>query len=428
MSLQFEVTIFKDLVEKYPTWNDLRSYLESEEGGLFRVVHDDKKEFCLIRYEKDVSIMNLPHSRWFRSVVWNTVKNRPVCIAPPKASSGSFPFSTINEMKDAGVLCQELMDGFMINCFRYAGDDELHITSRSKLNAAGKFYSEKSFRELFNEVYTGICNLSEEAEKRIQEDSNDIESPDSLKGQIAIFYSFLVQHKEHRIVTPNIENELYVIHKGIVYEDGRIELEDSPMSFRNKLNMDSISYDSPHCKDSYAKALMEKTDEEGEEIKNWIRNILTSKSWKFQGIVIKDKFGNRWRFRSDKYLAVKSLRGNAPSIQERFAKLYTQNLIQKYLEYYPEEMLPMTVNLMIMNSLIKVLYDSYVDIHITKTKQPEEISKVYLPYLYSIHGIYLTQLKPNGKKITMNEIMIYIHRQPWQKIAFLIKKSIDNTT
>ena len=87
MSIHFEVDTFKELIETYPVWEDLQKYLESSEGGLFRIVDRDENGLCLIRYEKGVSKMNLAHSKWFRSLVWNTNTNRPVCVAPSKAES-----------------------------------------------------------------------------------------------------------------------------------------------------------------------------------------------------------------------------------------------------------------------------------------------------------------------------------------------------
>ena len=68
----FELRIYKDIIAQYPTWNELRAYLESEEGGLFRIVDMDILcDLCIIRYEKGMSNMELPHSAWFRSVLWH---------------------------------------------------------------------------------------------------------------------------------------------------------------------------------------------------------------------------------------------------------------------------------------------------------------------------------------------------------------------
>ena len=46
----FENTIYKQLIHRYPDFHLLRSYLESEEGGLFRIVDNDiENDLCIIR-------------------------------------------------------------------------------------------------------------------------------------------------------------------------------------------------------------------------------------------------------------------------------------------------------------------------------------------------------------------------------------------
>ena len=426
MALQFEINVFKNLIEKYSSWEELQKFLESNEGGLFRIIDKNENGFCLIRYEKGITKMDLPHSKWFRSVVWNTETNRPVCVAPPKASQ-DFTFNTLKDMSDADIVCQELLEGFMINCFKVVGSETLHITSRSKLNAAGKFYSEKSFRELFMEAYMNTTESPHYSETIIQDNSQHMTPPDSSKNEIATFYSFLVQHKEHRIVKPIEKNRVYLIHTGVVYDDGRVEILDSPTTVKEQPNIENIPLEQKQTKGSYAKiaAQANELSDELSEVQKWIKKQLLDADWSFQGIVFKDQVGNRWRFRSEKYSAVKTLRGNSPNISERFAQLYTQNLIQKYLEYYPEDMMAIAVHMMFMDTVVKILYDNYVDLHITKTKKVDEIDKMFHPHLYSIHGIYLTQLRPDGKKINFDEIKIYLHKQPWQRIVFLIKKLIQ---
>ena len=76
---------------------------------------------------------------------------------------------------------------------------------------------------------------------------------------------------------------------------------------------------------------------------------------------------------------------------------------------------------MYLNNIIKTLYDNYVNLHIKKTKTVEDIDKMFLPHLYSIHGLYLSELRPN--KVSINDIAIYLQKQPWQRISFLIKNN-----
>jgi hypothetical protein len=419
MPIQYEINVFKDLVTQYPSWEELQKYLESSEGGLFRVA-DNKEDsgFCVIRYEKGTSKMDLPHSKWFRSVVWNTKTNRPVCVAPPKAAIQEFPFKTLKDISDAGVVCQELLDGFMINCFKAVGDETFHITSRSRLSAAGKFYSNKSFRELFEEAYV---NTNSE----IAGYEQDIRSPNAASSEIATFYSFLVQHAEHRNVKPIKSNRVYLVHSGVVYDDGRIEFEDSPETVKGVPNIENIPLIPVVTKQkiSYAQIVVtEESVSDDSEVQKWVKQQLVDRDWSFQGLVFKDGAGNRWRYRSEKYSAVKTLRGNSPNIVERFAQLYTQSLIVRYLEYFPEDKQFIIEHMKYMDIIIKFLYDNYVNLHITKTVTADTVDKMYLPHLYSIHGIFLNQLKPSGKKVNFCEIKEYLHKQPWQRIVFLIKK------
>jgi hypothetical protein len=427
MSLHIEVNAFKDLIEKYPTWDELKSFLESDEGGLFQVADKNDMGFCLIKYEKGVSNMDLAHSKWFRSVVWNTNENKPVCVSPPKAVDKDFPFKTIKEVSDAGIVCQELVEGFMINCFRVSGSEELYITSRSKLNATGKFYSEKSFRELFMEAYMNTIGFTHYSESSIQENSHQLIKPDLSKNEVATFFSFLVQHKEHRIVKMNSENKVYLIHSGVVYNNGYVKINDSPDNINIIPSIENIALVPKVASGSYAKVAAQANELSNDltEVQKWIKKEITDRDWMFQGLVFKDKDGNRWKFLSEKYASVKTLRGNSPNIQERFAKLYTQNLVGKYLEYYGEDMMLITINMMFMDIIVKILYDNYVDLHILKSKKVEDIDKMFLPHLYSIHGIYLSHLRPNNKKVNFDEIKIYLHKQPWQRLVFLMKKLIQ---
>jgi hypothetical protein len=424
MAFIYQNGVFKDLTEKYPTWDQLKQYLESDEGGIFKVVDLQENGMCIIRYEKEVSNMTLPHSKWFRSVVWNTLTNRPVCVAPPKAASDKFLLSTIKEVQDAGIVCQELLDGFMINCFRVVNDKAIHIVSRSKFDAAGKFFSSKSFKEMFIESYcdklnSGVCN-----EDVLKGDYDNMREPDVSREEAAVFYSFLVQHKEHRIVTKITQNNVTLIHKGIVFNDGHLEIEDTPAEFMGLSNtayFPLVYSNSKVISGSYAKVVADGVSSES-EVEAFIKKTMSDNTWEFQGIVFKDKQGNRWRFRSEKYNAVRSLLGNTPSLKDRYSQLYSQNLLDKYFEYFPEALEQMTPWIIYMSGIINTLYNYYVGLHITKTVKIDGIDKMWWPHLYALHGIFLTQLRPANKKINLNEIHLYIHKLPWQRVSFLLGK------
>lgn len=423
MSIDCTIPVFKQLIQTYSDWNTLKSYLESEEGGHLRISEPNEKGLVLIRYEKGSSKMNVPHLAWFRSVIWDTLRHLPVSIAPCRASSVTFPYSTLKECNDASMICEEFLDGFMINCFRTEKDGIWQISSRSKLDATGTFYSSKTFRQLFLESYmecndTSLDELETTFQQRIRHDI--VEENDRVSC------SFLVQHRDNRIVSPILQNRVILIQKCIIQPTGEVKLYDHFDTFRGHTNMISIPISPFTTKNTYADKVRSGISNENQDIQSWIKEWMNLHTWKEQGIVIKDKEGNRWRFRSDKYLVVKSLRGNHSNALERFSQLYTQNLTQMYLEYYPEETMEWTMNSVCMNQVIQTLYHLYSQLHIVKAMDASQIDKMYLSHLYHLHGIYLSELKPQKKKLTLISIQSYFQKQPWQRIAFLIRKNKES--
>jgi hypothetical protein len=375
------VSVFKDLIEKYPTWSELAVFLTSKEGGSLHI-SDKNETFCIIR-TKHVA-RDLPHVKWFRSTVWNMALNRPVSVAPPKASK-IFPYQTCQKAVEAGLFCQEFYDGFMINCFTH--DGKLMVTSRSKLNATGHFYSSKSFYELFQESYKGDLN------KCVLD---------------SVSYSFLVQHQEHRVVTPITENHTYVVHKVSFLKDGSFHVEDHLEEFQGRVNIPSI--------------IMDPTM----QVDQWVNHFMSNKSWEFQGVVLKDLNGNRWRFRNPSYMHVKELRGNCASHIERFAQLYVQNRIKIYLEYYPLESFTFLCNNVFMNMIHQTVYNYYVQVHITKKSSMNDIERVYRRHVYQLHKYYVNVLRCQRRKITFNEVSMYFFNLPWHNIAYLVHNMQDS--
>ena len=402
------ICIFKDLIELYPTWPELERYLESEEGGLFRISDRSEDGRCLIRYEKGISNMSLPHSKWFRSVVWDTVIHRPISIAPPKAAE-ECPYITNQDLEMAGVISQELLDGFMINGYKRQGDRTFYISSRSKLDATGTFYSSKSFRHLFIEAYTGWAVASEDSlDWLIQEESNNIPSPDIIKQEVAIGYSFVVQHKEHRIVKDITQNAVFFIHKSIVYQDGTVCIQD---------HMTEI--DIPFHMIQHPPTLHPQGN-----LTAWIKEELDQRSWDVHGIVLRGPCGNRWRYRSEKYNTVRSLRGNTPSVMNRFVQLYLQNVVPIYLTYYPADSMSFTFYTEFIHQVTKMLYEHYVELRIRKSTSLSLINQMYHPHLYALHSIYQTKLRPNP--VTIYTVYDYLRILPWQRVAFLLRKYMDS--
>lgn len=117
--MSFRIDSFVDLINKYPRWDALSSFLTSPEGGSLRIIEKTSLPFhSIIRYVKEKSDFTKPWVKDARSIVWNTLANRPLCFAPVKSESpsGSDSIETTPFTPDS-VYISEFIDGSMINAF-----------------------------------------------------------------------------------------------------------------------------------------------------------------------------------------------------------------------------------------------------------------------------------------------------------------------
>jgi len=403
------IRIFHELIQSYPTWPLLEEFLESEAGGGFRVIDSSEDGLSLIRYEKDVTDMSRPHSKWFRSVVWDREAHRPVCMAPPKSAADAPPFLTWQEAAEAGgLVCQEWLEGFMINVVRRAGEDTVRIVSRSRLDASGRFYSKKTFEQLFMEAYLGTTVEPDEPLTALrQEVTARFPCPDPSKGERAVFVSFMVHHPEHRVVQLHTEARVWGIHQGVVDEEGVVSCVDSPSS--------------PHWN-----ALTSIPHPEEGDIASWMKTQQNACPWNIQGFVLKDTHGNRWKYPCAEYATVHSLRGNTPYGIDRFMMLYLQRLVPLYLQYYPEDTDAFRFHSEQMLRLTEWIHLQYRQLHVLRSTTLGNIDKMFHSHLYALHGMYLTHFRDKKKKLTCNDVYDYLMKQPWPRIVFLLRRWEDS--
>jgi hypothetical protein len=308
----------------------------------------------------------------------------------------------MGDATEAGAVCQEMLDGWMIQAFRRAGDPTLYLASRSHLHATGTFYSPRSFRELFLESYLGTTSTTgtTSTEETLQADPF-FESPCVEKGETAVFYSFLVQHKDHRMVAAIKDNRACLIHKGVVHATGLVTITDDPLSIMGM----------PHTYVEPDTALL-----------SWNATHIDAVSWEHQGIVWKDRTGRRWRYRSPAYELVRSLRGNHASAVDRYAQLYTQNLTQMYLQYFFEDSVPFSFFRALLQRISKEIFQAYMDVHVYRNTTRDKVLTLYHPHLYQLHHIYRTQLRPMDGRMNSVTLQKYLYSLPWQRISFLLRQ------
>jgi len=371
------IGIFKDLWTSHTTWASLETYLTSCEGGSLRIIKCDDR-YSIIRYDKLVSQFSVPHVPYFRSVVWDTLLNRPVCVAPLKAMEG-FP-------EEGAFRCEEFLEGVMINAFLDSSGSVL-LATRSKLGASGTYYSSRSFQDLLQDALV----------------SKNVVLTDLFTGSTT-FVSLLLQHPEHRIVAKIEKPNVYIIHQGLVDLSGNVILQNqgsvSPLSFPEPIDAADLT------KNTCAA---------------FVQGLAEKKGWMWQGLVIKDSSGQRYRVRSNAYSMIRTLRGDSPRSEVRFLKLRSKQLLETYLYYYTDEKDVMWRLEQRLRGLTQQLYQAYVAAHITHTCTFVELPPHLKTHVYSLHSMYLGTLKAKGFFVRKQEVIEYVNRLPIPRILHLLK-------
>jgi hypothetical protein len=367
--MSYQISVFQELKSSYATWDSLQTYLTSPEGGTMRTVGDDT--FRVLRYAKGVSDLNARHGKWMRSVIWDTESNLPVCVAPPKAEKGDVPTGSVT------YVTEPFLDGMMVNVFRTVKNpNTLQIATRTQIGAGGKFYSEKTFAQLFDEALAAMNFTKQDMLNTLAGVSEEFP---------ASFASFVLQHPEHRVVARCRTPHLWIVQSGVVHSSGNVTINELCTTWPShfKIHSSSLQFSSETELNAYFGALCQKN------------------GWFYQGLVFKDGKGNRWRMRNPNYLYLRALRGSESTCMERFLRLRSESKVSEYLKHYSEDRQTFWDLEQTLRTKTKEVFDSYCAVHKAHEKKLEDLPWSVRPCVFKLHAHYLEHLRPNNEKVTM---------------------------
>jgi hypothetical protein len=380
--MNYTLDIFHELLHSYPTWDLFQAYLTSPEGGQIRCVGEGR--YRILRYVKGVSDLKTKHGKWMRSVIWDTEEHLPVCVAPPKAETTDIPLVT---GRDASYpLVQWFLDGIMINVYRtYSEPNTLQISTRTQLGATGKFYSEKTFQQMFDEALTAMGSSREEILRLLAQPTEMVPNH---------FASFVLQHPEHRVVARCSSPRLFLTHIGAVLDDGRVSLNEDPEHWRFKWRLPM-----------YQTAMISDIFKSEKDISDFFNNQCKQHGWFFQGVTLKDGKGNRWRLRNPNYLYLRTLRGSESTALERFLRLRSESKVTEYLKHYTEDRQVFWEFEQALRKATQDIFSAYCSVHKSHEKKLEDLPWAVRPCVFKLHSHYLEHLRPNNEKVYMKHVV-----------------------
>ena len=358
-----------------------------QELGLV-VIEYPEDDLYLVKYVKTHSDMKNTDVYKCRGVIFRMSDNQLICLPPMKSSF--IPSDDLSKLDFKSLSFEEFLDGTMINVFYHNGT--WRISSRSYLDANCKFYSNRTFRELFLES----CNL----------DLNCLNQNSC--------YTFVLQHPENRIVrkyeVPSISLVCARMINGIVINNlniYQIQAEMDKLGIQintpERYNFDSI-----------------------EDIYKFMSNLHFEK----QGIVIKTEFEDfpvRFKIRNMHYNYVKNLRGNTKNLKYLYYNMRKSNSVKEYLQYFPEysDMFGEFQNEI--HNTTKELFKQYHNCYVKKISPKNTIPYEYKPLCYELHGIYLKF----REYIDFNEVKKFINDLPSERLLFVVNfkfRTIEEVT
>ena len=359
--MSYTISHFETLRTRFPTWPELKAHLVAE--GL-RLVENPDSPLVIVRYVKGTADLGL-----FRSIVWDTQTNLPVCMAPPKAQNGEPP---MNAQLSA---TEDFVDGVMINAFLSNG--ALQLATRTSLGANNTFYSETTFAQMFAEA------LANTAIKDVVGLGAIMEAARSDAGAQSCFASFVLQHPAHRVVAKVESAYVHLVHLGYVSETGAISMSERATNWPQAFGRLQInSYATRRFADGEAKQMLQRT--------------AVTRGWRWQGLVFKDGLGGRWRMRSTTYLTLRALRGNEATSEDRFLRLRAAKSVMDYLKHYSEDRDAFWAFEQALRARTENVMNIYTAVHKARALSFKDVPAAYKPAVFLLHKLWLEELRPKG--------------------------------
>lgn len=385
--MPYQVDVFKSW-PMMSSWEELKSFLISEAGGLLRVVEPRDSPYALVRYKNGVSNFTLAHVPWCRSVIVHKESRMPVCVSPVKAD-----IITDSSVNDATV-AEEFIDGTMINVFHSAGDESPVVNTRGRLGADKSFYQGGlSFRSMLDQamVEQGVSTFS------------DILPVNSIA--LHRFTSVVLQHPANRLVKKVEKPGFSIVHQGWVTNDGSVYIEeDAAQSEIQPYNLESVRA--------------------AKTVKDWVSTQAQERGFGWQGLVLKDGAGRRWRQRSDVYETVRTVHGNESSAEERYSRLRKGRIVDQYLAFYPEDKQVLYDLEGRLRKNTRQLLHFYVDVFRSRKTLFYELPWPYKHHVSVLHNYYKNTLRAEGKKVDLTEVVKYVNTLSLEDTANMLKEHV----
>ena len=355
------------------------------------------------------------YKHFCRGIIVKEGSNEIVCLPTPKRTEGN-PYLTDTESESEPIIQQQI-DGTMVNMFYNTLTSEWCISTRTVINANCRWKSPKTFSEMFYEIVEDECNKATGVSN-----SHDVFFDQFSKDTS---YSFVIQHKENRIVSHITDNSLWLVDAYKLdwnCEDNtniveQVDLDNYYKTIKeSRVDKQVVGFTIPYkqkIKSNVSKSDLWKGD---------VKDSLNEKLHWSNRFVVK-YCGHRVNIENTQYDEVKKLKGNSNNKLFTYIDQRYKGIIKDYLKYFPEDGIDYNHYREKIHILTQELYNFYNSTFKQKTTSlKNDVPYQLKPLCYELHGLYLS----TKKAIHFKTCQDFINKMVPQRMYFVLKFYFTN--
>jgi predicted CopG family antitoxin len=234
------------------------------------------------------------------------------------------------------------------------------------------------------------------------------------ESSVSQFTSLVLQHPANRLVKQVDVPSVVIVHQGWVDASGTVFVEEdaSKFSYVSSLENDGMEIQPYNLESLRAE----------KSVKEWVSVQSRDRQVGWQGVVLKDGNGNRWRERSDVYETLRKLRGNESTTEERYARLRKMRTVSQYLAFYPNDKDVFHELERLLRKNTHTLFHFYVDTFRKRNVLFHELPWPYKHHVSVLHNNYKNVLRANKKVIDLEVVIQYVNNLSLEDSANMLKE------
>ena len=355
-------------MEEYTLESEFLFNINDEDLAKRNLIKKNKDDCLLFKYERNQDLENIDDIRECRGII---IQNEKFLCLPPIKNLDQNTFLQKYKFNESQI--EEFIDGTMVNI--YWNNNQINFSTRSQVDANDKNYGilNRSFKDMFNEVY-GEYNFKLE---------------ENLGKDICL--SCVLCHIDNPIVKIHKENKIYLVEAKKILNNNKYNVID----IHNSEELKNILFERPKIYDFKS---IEKINE-----------YLDKQNFEFKGFILKNK-NHKTKIENIKYLNIKNLRRlDIKNTKILYYTLKQNNQMKKFLNLFPNYSSKFDEYKKEYENLIEFLYINYRKRWVVKKEDRissiSELKYECRPIIHELHKQYLNDKKIITKDIINNYII-----------------------